>query len=332
MAQRIAYGALSISVLLILFMTESLIAARAFEMPGPIGELLRRGSVIPAAFLFFFLLGAVEFLNLLQARGAQPYRAFTFIMIALLLLTPWLSAAGWLGSGAAHVEGVYWQVVWLMVAALGVGLGVVFRGNPAGSLRDAGTTLLAIMYLGFLGSFGVQICCGRDFPELSGVWVLLITVLVTKASDIGAYFVGSMLGRHKLCPSISPAKSIEGAIGGLLASAGAGVLLVAGGMAMITVPEGETSGPDGVGFRSALGLFIVPHASIPFLRAAIFGICMSISGQLGDLLESCFKRDACVKDSGRIMPRFGGILDLIDSPVLSMPVAWFLLTAVWSVQ
>ena len=64
-----------------------------------------------------------------------------------------------------------------MVAALGVGLGVVFRGNPAGSLRDAGTTLLAIMYLGFLGSFGVQICCGRDFPELSGVWVLLITVL-----------------------------------------------------------------------------------------------------------------------------------------------------------
>ena len=69
----------------------------------------------------------------------------------------------------------------------------------------------------------------------------------------------------------------------------------------------------------------------PILRAVLFGVAMSVAGQVGDLFESCCKRDAGSKDSGRIMPQFGGILDLVDSPVFAMPVAWFLLTAVWHV-
>jgi phosphatidate cytidylyltransferase len=65
--------------------------------------------------------------------------------------------------------------------------------------------------------------------------------------------------------------------------------------------------------------------------AAIFGVLLSLVGQLGDLVESSFKRDACVKDSGKILPRFGGILDLVDSPVLAMPAGWFYLTTVWGI-
>ncbi len=68
----------------------------------------------------------------------------------------------------------------------------------------------------------------------------------------------------------------------------------------------------------------------PLVRAAIFGLVVAVVAQFGDLFESALKRDAGIKDSGQIMPRFGGILDLIDSPVLAFPVAWFLLTAVWA--
>jgi phosphatidate cytidylyltransferase len=74
-----------------------------------------------------------------------------------------------------------------------------------------------------------------------------------------------------------------------------------------------------------------PDGLSPVLRAAIFGLAMSAAGQFGDLLESCLKRDVGAKDSGRVIPRFGGILDLIDSPVLALPVGWFLLTWVWNV-
>ena len=74
-----------------------------------------------------------------------------------------------------------------------------------------------------------------------------------------------------------------------------------------------------------------PEGMPPLWRAAIFGLAMSAAGQFGDLVESCFKRDAGIKDSGKVMPHYGGILDMIDSPVLAMPVAWFLLTVVWNV-
>jgi phosphatidate cytidylyltransferase len=284
MLERVAYGTLSIAILLGLFLLDAVIASHAEDLTGPVGELLRRGSVIPIAILVVILLGAVELSHLLRMKGARPFTLFGYIVIAVLVLTPWLSAAGWLGSGAVQVEGIYWQAVWLMTACGGVGLAVIIRRDPAGFLRDAGTTLLVIVYLGFLGSFGLQLRCGRDMPEQTGVWLLLMVILITKASDIGAYFAGSLFGRHKLVPTISPAKTIEGAIGGLLT-----------------------------------------------FRAAVFGFIVSLSGQLGDIVESSFKRDACVKDSGKLIPRFGGILDLIDSPMLAVPVAWFLMTAVWRI-
>ena len=352
MAQRVSYGILAIVFLVTLCMLDALIAHKAVDLPLPIGELLQRGSVMPLTFLVVFVVGAVELNHLFRLRSARPYPAFACVMVGLLLISPWLAAAGLLGSSAAHVEGLYWQVILMIVSIAGVGAVSVLRRKPDAALRDGAATLMIISYLGFLGSFGLQIRCGHDMPHMSGIWFLCLVILVTKASDIGGYLVGSTLGRHKLLPAVSPSKSVEGAIGGLVASAGTSVVLVLGCIHLFSpsqdnvgsmgqVPDlhsvGEMFAIDLQAMGEELGLeaTAISVSSSSTLKtvsmAAIFGFLLSLVGQLGDLIESSFKRDACVKDSGKIIPRFGGILDLVDSPVLAMPTGWFFLTTVWGI-
>ncbi len=123
-------------------------------------------------------------------------------------------------------------------------------------------------------------------------------LLVVKSTDIGAYFGGRYLGKHKLIPWLSPGKTWEGLFCGLATAALVG-----------------------------LGCSLVwPHAlsTITWPKALIFGIVIGGVGQAGDLLESLMKRDAQVKDSGNIIPGFGGLLDVIDSPLLAAPAAYLL--------
>jgi phosphatidate cytidylyltransferase len=160
--------------------------------------------------------------------------------------------------------------------------------------------------------------------------LLLVVILVTKSSDIGAYFVGSAMGRHKLIPRVSPGKSIEGVFGGLLGSAAAAVVLASADR--LPACFGWTPGRyawmlDEVAL--SFGAALNSDGTTPIRGAFQFGIILSISAQIGDLFESCFKRDACIKDSGVVLPHYGGILDLVDSPVFAMPVAWFLFTRFW---
>lgn len=348
MAQRILYGALAIATILGLFAYDVAIAKSnwVLALDGTFGTLLRRGSMIPLLFLVAASLGAVEMLRLVRRRGAEPYARFALIMTPLIAITPWLSASGMLGNGPAQVEGLFWQIILIAASVLGVGLLSITRRSPDNTFRDAGATLTIILVLGFLASFGVQLRCGCDTPKQDGAWLLLIAVLVTKASDIGAFFVGTLLGKHKIAPHISPAKTIEGTVGGLLASACAAMLIVRAGMWanlwLSQQPAPHVGGPEpadaNVLYESVRLLyestraFAAPLANgglSPTVRALIFGLFMSVAGQIGDLFESCFKRDADVKDSGRVIPRFGGILDLVDSPLFSLPVAWVLLTVVW---
>jgi phosphatidate cytidylyltransferase len=134
-------------------------------------------------------------------------------------------------------------------------------------------------------------------------------IAVVKVTDIAAYFVGSALGRHKLVPRLSPGKTIEGLIGGVLAAAGTSVVLAR--LGGIIVPSGVG------GWRLGSG------------EALVFGVAMAFAGQLGDLAESLIKRDVAQKDSGRAVPGFGGILDLVDSPLLAAPLAWWMLHRAW---
>jgi len=347
MSQRVTYGTAAILMLLSVFLLDVLIAKEATVPADPgvnavatwrhssFGSLLRHGSVLPCTFFVVILAGAREFDRLLRAKGARPCSKFAYLMILVMLAVPWLSPAGLLGHGVAESEGLMWSMVCLMVTMIGAGSLIVLRRNTDHALRDAGATVLLVTYLGFLSSFGLHLRCGQDVPGLEGAWLLLIAVLVTKASDIGAYFTGSALGRHKLIPQVSPGKSVEGMIGGLLGSAVvAAAIVIAGQYAASRVVDDSEAGNMLMLLQEMTMAFIMPaKASMlsPMVRAIIFGVAMSAAGQMGDLIESSFKRDADIKDSGRILPRFGGILDLVDSPVVSMPVAWLLLTVVWNV-
>jgi phosphatidate cytidylyltransferase len=124
--------------------------------------------------------------------------------------------------------------------------------------------------------------------------MLLVIVAIVKAADVGAYATGHAIGKHKLIPWLSPGKTIEGFIGGLVFSAVVAALIL---------PQLSTFTP---------------------VKAIFAGLVLGAVGQLGDLLESLLKRDAGVKDSGKL-PGFGGLLDLLDSPLLAAPAAYWLL-------
>lgn len=328
MIRRVAYGIPAVALLCLMFVGDAWIAQKASAISGPLGGLLRQASLLPVLAIVVFLLGAVEMSRMLCRLGTRPYSRFAYVMVALMVLAPWLSAARLIGVGERLSDGHFWQAALLAAAGVGVGVHAVMRRDPNGALRDVGATFLLIIYMGLFGSFAMQIRCGHLVPGQAGVWLLLMVILVAKVSDIGAYFVGSALGRHKLIPTISPAKSIEGAIGGLAASAGAAIFLYWCGAALSGGVAGESGRDDGLGIRAAVSFLSGPSGERPVLRLIIFGICMSATSQLGDLFESCFKRDAGVKDSSKVIPPFGGILDLIDSLMFAMPVAFFL-TAIW---
>jgi phosphatidate cytidylyltransferase len=295
-----------------------------------LGPLLARGSVVPLVFLVLVVGGAWEMDRMFRSCEVRPHTCFAVLMIALLQLSPWLSAGGWLGRSPASREGLQWQLVWMAASTVGTGILAVLRRSPTGTLRNVGATWMMVLYLGLLPSFATQLRCSVQVPGYEGAWLLLVVLLVTKSTDIGAFVVGTAIGRHRLVPSISPSKSIEGMLGGILVSMGVAVGIAAAG------------GSDWLARQDAAPLVFlsectstfsreVPGGLHPLLRSAILGLALSAVAQFGDLLESCFKRDAGMKDSGRVVPRLGGILDLIDSPVLAVPVAWFLLTAVWRI-
>jgi phosphatidate cytidylyltransferase len=165
----------------------------------------------------------------------------------------------------------------------------------------AGLLLVAI-YAGALIAFWPLLRIER------GPWFMLGAVLLVKSSDIGAYAVGMTLGRHKLIPWLSPGKTREGLAGGIATAA-----LVGAGLAAAT-PIGESI------------------AAIPIWLGAVAGAVAAVTGQLGDLAESLLKRDAGVKDSGRMLPGMGGILDVVDSLLFAGPALYWLFRIAAPVQ
>ena len=163
-------------------------------------------------------------------------------------------------------------------------------------------TILATLYLGGLGWFlmAIRVKQAADPEGFKGTTaVILMILLAVKFTDIGAYFGGRALGRHKLIPWLSPGKTWEGLFFGLV-----------------------TAGLVGLAFSysDAMPKNYYHHP----LKGFLFGAVIGGVGQAGDLLESMMKRDAEVKDSGKLIPGFGGILDVIDSPLLAAPFAYLL--------
>ena len=151
------------------------------------------------------------------------------------------------------------------------------------------------VYVGFLVAHAVAL---REAPGLPGLEWLVFALLTTFATDTGAYFVGRSIGRHRMTPSISPGKTWEGAVGGFLAAVGAGA-----GLAALTGLEALTE--------------------LPFWPALSVAAGVGIVAQVGDLLESRLKRAAGAKDTGGLLPGHGGLLDRLDSLVLTIPLVYY---------
>ena len=163
--------------------------------------------------------------------------------------------------------------------------------GTSGVLANCGANYFSILYLGLLSSFFVSI--RLEF----GLWPLLMFVFVVKSADIGAYAIGTSFGKHKFSPKISPSKSWEG---------------MAGAVAMAVV----------VAILFAVITAIYDIIIMAWWLAVIFGLCFAFIGQIGDLVESMMKRDAEQKDSSNKVPGFGGILDIIDSLLVSAPFGY----------
>jgi phosphatidate cytidylyltransferase len=176
-------------------------------------------------------------------------------------------------------------------AALIPALWLAIRPRREGKAAAWIWTVVGILYIGWLISHYVLL---RGLPDGRN-WVFF-ALFATFASDSTAFFVGRAIGRHQLAPHVSPNKTWEGAIGGLMGAVVIGLLF--------TLP-------------TPLSL------PLSYGQAVLLGLLVSVFGQLGDLLESWFKRRAGVKDSGRLLPGHGGALDRIDSIIMAGPTVFY---------
>jgi phosphatidate cytidylyltransferase len=170
------------------------------------------------------------------------------------------------------------------------------KKNQSVGITAISSTLLGLMYVPWLLNFIQKI---NFFPGVDGRFYVLYFIIVTKFSDVGAYCVGSLIGRHKMIPRISPGKTWEGFGGAIVVSTGVSVLFA------------YLAGPRLQGMS--------------LTHAVILGIILSIAAVIGDLIESLFKREAGVKDSGKFFPGIGGILDLLDSLLFNAPLMYLYL-------
>jgi len=186
------------------------------------------------------------------------------------------------------------------------------RGRTEGAIHAAAAGMFTFMYLGILPGYLMAI---RSWHS---AWTLVAIIGITKACDIGAYFTGRAIGKHKLIPWLSPKKTWEGLVGGMLLSAALATTLAA---------IGNHYGVTGYWFRDN-GARVFQPVHYPLWFAMVAGLMIGLIGQFGDLVASLFKRDAEMKDSGNAIPGFGGVLDVVDSPIVVAPFAYWLLMLV----
>lgn len=291
--KRVIVGSLLILSLVLVLWLDGVIDRLA--MPTWVGGLLGRETFPPGTLLFplaagLSLIAARELAAMLRRKGiAASARASTTAALVGLVVATFVPEALSAVDAAAVVA----------TAAVGVLVAsIVFHARHCtveGVIAATGSTLFAFVYLGLL--FGFLLAIRRQHE----VWIILWVLLVTKSCDIGAYFTGSAIGRHKLIPWLSPGKTWEGLFGGIVFAS----LIGAVGALLLGRSGVEGSPTPGVG--------------------AAAGVLFSLVGHAGDLMASVLKRDTGVKDTGSALPGMGGLIDVLDSPLLVFPAAYWLL-------
>jgi phosphatidate cytidylyltransferase len=240
--------------------------------------------------------GLLEFYRLVERLGLASFRRLGVCGGLLLMGCTFVYLSGALGVQSLPAKANDFETGFLILFVLGLCVRqFLSRRNTAGLLAIS-TTLFGLMYVPWLLNFIQKI---NFFPRADGRFYLIYFIAVTKFSDMGAYAVGSLIGRHKLVPRISPGKTWEGFGGAVLFSTLASLAFCAFA-------------------RTRL-------AGMNWWHAAVLGVLLGSAAVLGDLIESLFKREAGVKDSGRFIPGIGGILDLLDSLLFNAPLMYLYL-------
>ncbi len=250
----------------------------------------------------------------MRLRGFSPSEGTAYAAIILLQFAQW-------SFSQFHVATFLPAVIALLV--IGTLIHQILRREPE-PLTNVGVTFLGVIYVGWLFSYLIFLralpgsvhivnlahlatgplagtplappILGLSHAAL-GTWVVLYVFAVTWSTDAGAYFIGMSLGKHKLAPNLSPKKTVEGAVGGLIAA-------------------------------TVMSLVWGTWIGLPWYHCLLLGPILGALGQIGDLCESSLKRDMGLKDFGTLLPGHGGILDRFDSLLFTAPIAFYYLTIV----
>lgn len=232
------------------------------------------GWFIFFAALIVGLMGVKEFYRGFEAAGAKPSFAIACVSVIALY-----------GLNIAAPDNFALVTAW-MAAVVCASMIYGFRVNER-KLEDMTATLMGIMYAGFF-SYHIVLIDQSKSPVL--IWLVFLSAFGT---DIMAYFTGMAIGKHKLCPNLSPKKSLEGAVGGVVGS---------------------------IVFCGLFGWLVIPDM---LTECLIIGALGSVVAQLGDLSASAFKRQMGIKDYGNLIPGHGGILDRFDSVMFTAPLVYY---------
>ena len=231
--------------------------------------------------------GLFEFYSLTKKLELKADAAVGYIGAVILFLT-------FLVDAPAKAPDLLLLALALFIIGVLISQAFRFQVDFSKMLTGIGVTILGVLYVAFLGGFLVSTRIGFEGHPYLSTHLLGYFFLVLMGSDTGAYFTGRALGKHKLAPKMSPGKTWEGLIGGIVAAAA---------------------------FAALATYWFFPE--LPYQYSIPIGIVMAVVGVLGDLAESAMKRGANAKDAASVLPGHGGFLDRLDSLLLNAPILYY---------
>jgi phosphatidate cytidylyltransferase len=285
-------------------MTWKRVATAIVLIPFVVGMVLFGSTAwVSAALAVIIVLALFEYFSLGEAIGHRAYRAWSAICAILLVYAQWVGTLR-CPFGGRCLQGQVWvftrglrsthDVFFLFVLGIAV-LTLWTKRPPVEALPAAGISASGLLLVAFPLTFATRL----HGLSVVGPRLLLFALVITWTGDTVAYFLGRAIGKHAFAPTLSPKKTWEGAIASFVGS-----LLV--------------------------GAVFSRWLSAPWPHLLTMAGVANVAGQMGDLLESAYKRSAGVKDSGSILPGHGGILDRIDALILAIPAVWYYWVLVYS--
>jgi len=240
-----------------------------------IGLLIVGGPIYSSLVLLMAIIGLFEYSRMNKLSWSNPIHIISIVALLAFVFPYEHYGITWIAD-----QTMIWLLMFMLFAF------TVLSKNKY-TIDEVAISFLGTVYLGFGFASMIEV----RLLEINGLWWSILAFCVIWASDIGAYFFGRALGKHKLWPLISPNKTVEGAIGGVISSVIVAVIFA------ICAPE-----------------------LIEIWRAIVIGVVAAVTGQFGDLIQSAYKRVRGIKDMGNIMPGHGGIIDRTDSWIIVFPI------------